>query len=530
MASFREIAASVDRLYPPYSLRSLARRFRYANVAVGDVQAGVISLRALSVRVNGLTSDRLELLHYNTFLLRAKIRAATILKELMLHPLQLSECGGMSAATIVLKILDRFTSNEVCDAIFPPIFSVCGLSVNLANDACKLAGAGIDLAIWLLGKIGGGVAAIMDLLGVSFDWVLDLLFDDIMITLKEKPEIPERAFEIGREVHSYGITSLVEVWEDESRGLIMQDKSYAGVLTGPPRPSSALKVLASGILVLSPEIPIEDGGTYVYWNDGVSRPTPGGCDFGALVDSDKWSGKGTQLTRVNLGCGSIDLYSTHLYSGGDMPDLTWLFRVAIPLGFALPTQPPTDEEIATIRLAQVKELLQFVGQTHNPENVAIIVGDFNISASSATYDNSIRSGLKNLMDDAGFDDWWNLEMFKEDDVEISGGLTNRHGDGDEPVYHTFDTNCKVYDRDVARPNTENVDDYYCDESQPADQGATGERIDYIFVERPRDQAFNLDVSRIRRRAFKRPGTHSQPEYFMSDHLGLEVTLFASNRA
>jgi hypothetical protein len=53
-------------------------------------------------------------------------------------------------------------------------------------------------------------------------------------------------------------------------------------------------------------------------------------------------------------------------------------------------------------------------------------------------------------------------------------------------------------------------------------------IEKIFhlVERPRSShTFTLDVSRIRHRAFKRvqPGTVA----YLSDHLGLEITLFPS---
>jgi hypothetical protein len=57
---------------------------------------------------------------------------------------------------------------------------------------------------------------------------------------------------------------------------------------------------------------------------------------------------------------------------------------------------------------------------------------------------------------------------------------------------------------------------------------TGGRIDYLFVQRPLpEHTFRLDVSRIRRRPFQRPLGPGDSQPFLSDHLGLEVTLFIS---
>jgi exonuclease III len=249
-----------------------------------------------------------------------------------------------------------------------------------------------------------------------------------------------------------------------------------------------------------------------------------------------------------VGFGKIDLYSTHLYSGGDLLDVPELGLGA-----------PSNAEKASVRSAQIDELVAFISSTHDPRHVAILVGDFNIAAAPDRVNGkwkmsdeytSLTSKLGAISSSfPGFnghimslDDWWILPVFsgiflkalpKDATVDTvrAQGHTNRHGDGDDPVIDTFDSICAAVPANTARPKSANTNDYYCQEQTWYQPDATGNRIDYIFIERPTAaHVFMLDVSRIRRRAFKRSGSHTQPQFFLSDHLGLEVTLYASPKS
>lgn len=314
--------------------------------------------------------------------------------------------------------------------------------------------------------------------------------------------------------------SLCEVWREEFKHALLSHGTAVTTFTGPGDPAiGAWEHLGSGLLVFTPKFSASNGGIHTYEKAGVSRNTPGGCDFGRVVDSDLWAHKGVQLTLINLGVGTVELYSTHLYSGGDMPD--WLCSI---FGGA-----PTDSEMAEVRQKQIDELASFIAATHNKKNVAIIAGDFNVGPSERNY---LTTRLQHVSPEIEFDDWYTIATFSSiypQGASVGQGHTNR---GESVA--SFDTACKVFPQHIAAPASLSTD-YYCDEAAPCAPDATGERIDYIFVQRATsDHAFNLDVSRIRRRAFKRAAYYGQqqnddhsPQWFMSDHLGLEVTLFAS---
>jgi hypothetical protein len=333
----------------------------------------------------------------------------------------------------------------------------------------------------------------------------------------DKPDLDKRANEIPDAVYSYDVGSLCEVWRPEERTTIIDIlRNHDPALTTPiagaaDPPFGAWQHLGNGLLVFSQSYGLTDGGWQVYSPAGVSRMTKGGCDFGLMVDSDVWARKGVQRSLLDVGFGLIEIYSTHLYSGGAMPD--WLGSL---FGGA-----PSDEEMVNVRLAQINQLAQFIAETHDPANVAIIAGDFNVGAVERTNLVQTLYSINGWL----FDEWYGLPMFAkiypQAPTTTDPGHTNRGEDTP-----TFDTICKVFPKAVPATNLPN--DYYCDDTSPPDPDPTGERIDYVFVQRPEpSHTFYLEVSRLRRRAFKRPGTHGQPQYFMSDHLGLELTMFAS---
>jgi hypothetical protein len=541
--SIAEVARAVDPLFPPRSLKTLLGRFRYlgadqVGLPPGILPNGTLSVRSVLSRV-GYQWAHKRFLHYNCWLLAPKFEFSYFVKVVVGGWEHFILCAGISYAQLMNEAIENYVpTDDICDAIFPPVVKLFGISPNPANDACRSIHAVPELVDLLLGVLDFAIETIFDLLGVAEDLIIKaiefLMFGPngfpFTINFSAKPDIPERAFEIGREAVNYDIFSLVEVWDDSSKNKVLAFgderlkntpnlKLYQGsCFTGPGLPvAGSWKQFGSGLLVVAPQLSASDGGTSVYEPDGVNRKMAGGCDFGALVDTDRFANKGVQLTVIDLVMGKLDLYSTHLYSGGDGLNLPGM------LG------KPTDEEKDKIKVAQVWRLVDFISSTHDPSHVAMIAGDFNIAANKAiytTFANALSQVMCRDFKPTTFDDLWVNPAY--DDILSTlkdQGRTNRDDPSDHGDGHTDFSNVCAFKAPGSTVTPGNGQDFYCDDSRP-DTGTAGERIDYIFLERPRfSHEFMLDVSRIRRRAFKRvqPGTVA----YLSDHLGLEVTLLPS---
>lgn len=305
---------------------------------------------------------------------------------------------------------------------------------------------------------------------------------DGKIQIENKPAIEARASEIGQAIANGAggnIAILCEVWKEEFLSLILKPIRDAGisvqVVKGPQKTGEG-GGLGSGLYVLGINNSIQKIASHVFQNKGTK-----------LNDADAWAEKAVIYSRVNVGVGFIDLYSTHLHSGGDIPDLG-------PLNSA-----PSPEAKHAVRIQQCEELVDFINRTHDRKNVAILTGDFNINA----HDTNRYNELSSVMSKANLFDLWALQY-----GDTSLGMTNApNGD--------FNKVCPMPKAAV------------CDEMKalPADHG--GSRIDYIFIEAPSDQhTFNLDVTVMKRRPFKR-AVPTEGEEFMSDHLGLSVGLLCS---
>lgn len=524
--SFIEVTKQIDPLYHPLSLRNLISRFRFL-----EEDSNKKTFRTIAQRLdNSKGVQKFKFLHYNTWLLAAPIKICDIIGDIGGWNYLISRLGISYYEVVTHFIANKIIDiGNICDKIFPPVVEVCGVSPNLAYDlckaTCKVTSVEAGLASYLLGTVGNSIDYFIHLFAIPCDVVIDVIgaikgsninFDLIM---KPKPQMHERANEIGAEVFSYDIVSLVEVWlATQQKEVLSHNTGNPGikVFYGPDKISG--RFIGSGLMVFAPQLDIAGPRCYDYKQTGINR-LEGDEILGKLVDMDNFATKGIQLSVISTNFGSIELYSTHLYSGGD----------GVLSSEFLGLNNPTENEKNNIRRKQVEELVNFISATHNPQNIAIIAGDFNVPA-DIPYDsknvdteyNYLISKLKDIKSGQGdnifsFDDWWALEPFK---LNSSNGRTNRNGGVD-----TFDSNCKVFPLD---PSSVNPNDYYCDESKKDDESPTGSRIDYIFIEQPTPtHTFNLDVSRVRRRAFKRTSDHTSPEYFLSDHLGLEVTLFAS---
>jgi hypothetical protein len=235
-----------------------------------------------------------------------------------------------------------------------------------------------------------------------------------------------------------------------------------------------------------------------YLTRGIDR-TPGAV-FDMLADDELWARKGVLLARINMGVGTIDLYLTHLYSGeGLLADAPWYVKLALP-GAA--TMPPTNEEREDVRSAQLRELADFIRDTHRPQNVAVLCGDLNIDARGGP---GAFRGLEQLRELTAERDLIDIWVFQR---EADPGFT----------IGNFGTICDVLQSDRR----------FCADPTAPDLGGA-HRIDYLFIERPQAQhSFMLDVTRVRRRPFQW-STEDGIQLFMSDHLGLDCTLFASRK-
>ena len=144
----------------------------------------------------------------------------------------------------------------------------------------------------------------------------------------------------------------------------------------------------------------------------------------------------------------------------------------------------------------------------------MICGDFNIDGADLGH----FGQLKNRLAAIEMKDAWADGPFINN---LVGGQTARNDDDDtKPQERNFDNICTAFGQ--------NGD--YCDDSRnpnhPPPLDCVG-RFDYIFVEEPHPHhKCNLDLSRVRRRQFRR-SQDSEGQFFLSDHLGLEATLIVS---
>ena len=298
---------------------------------------------------------------------------------------------------------------------------------------------------------------------------------DTTITIEKKPALEARADELSAALNEsdFDLIALGEVYTQDVLDLVLARISPPlQVVRGPKAGDGSF--LGSGLCVLSRRHNITKVAEHVYKNKGEP-----------LSDADYHARKAAMLTRVDIGgVGSIDLYSTHMHSGGDIPDLRPFYSNKIPSEF--------DKQ--QVRLAQCSELVRFINDTHDRRNVAIIVGDFNIGAHTRT--------APPVMSQALLTDLWHEQYGARNAGPTIGNL-----------HHCCPGRVKR-PRVALEP---------CDERQ-AGPSTPGQRIDYVWVEAAQSShRFNLDASPIKRMPFRRV-THSMGLDFLSDHIGLATTL------
>lgn len=526
--SLREIAQIMDPTYmvpgtpgmPVLSLRELANRHRW----LSSQPQSSISMRTIVERHTDPQTRRIRFLHLNTYLLTAEFHVVDYIEKGVGGAAQLLLCLGVAGPREILrKAFDITGKQATCALLFPPPIPL----LNPLYSAC-LALPINDVVDWLINRLGNAIDIALKL-AVPTVALLQAFGLDLNVTVNSKRLVQERALETGNAlIHDYDLISLVEVWRQETVDKIISawGNNTPFHFRGNDRPGSlnylggAYKDLGSGLLVVSPGQPAAKVADKAYDVDGVTRNVGNCADLGPLVDSDRWAAKGILMTRIDAGVGTIELYTTHLYSGGDM--LSWDI-----IGV------PGETEKMNVRLEQVKNFVSFFQEHHDPRNVAMFTGDFNIEAGTPGYDGLVAL-LTNIPLPQGsttsFTDCW-LYGVSDPAADHRAG-TSRNGDDDDPKREKdFSQVCHVPNAPVPQPPTVMPLDIYCDDRQPAARG----RIDYIFVEIPRDtHTFNLDLTRIRRRTFRRrdddiskQDEENEREYYLSDHLGLDMVLIAS---
>jgi hypothetical protein len=336
----------------------------------------------------------------------------------------------------------------------------------------------------LAGLAIGGVPGIIGgaLTGMTVHAAREALEEFEVVLLKVKHQTPDtvpRAAEIGAMLvrEKFDLAALSEVWAEVERKLVQRGIAAAG---------GVIRGVAQGTL---PDIDENHGGCGLMTiglgvdvGEHQFFPFPKDHRGAANQDSDFYARKGVLLTRIPIGFGEIDLYSTHFYYGGGLP--------STPV-----TSEPTPEQRRNWRTLQLADLKQIIQGTHKPQNVMILVGDFNIDAHRQR-DLLGYEHLTAVTKELDLDDTWPLQF--------PGGKVAHGG-----------TSC-------GQP--EGTDDCVTSSQTNPDEQP---RIDYLFVERPTGMhTFNLDVTRIELLDFPRAGDFAS----LSDHRGLAYSLLCSPKA
>jgi endonuclease/exonuclease/phosphatase family metal-dependent hydrolase len=195
---------------------------------------------------------------------------------------------------------------------------------------------------------------------------------------------------------------------------------------------------------------------------------------------DSLSNKGILLTTIDFGIGKIDLYSTHLFFG--ISKVEEINSSALNLNLR-----------TTIQLAQLKELTEFIKETHNPKHVVIIAGDMNINPGKSRVNGGAYEKMRDLLSNITLKNGSKISL--EDLWKIKGG---KRGGTNMPTQ-----GCAIDNR-LINPTSGII---YCnDDTNETNESKNEEgRYDYIFVQKPvSSHDIIIDFSRMKRRPFPFP--------------------------
>lgn len=530
MTSLADIAGRMDEVAPIGSLRELAARHRWE----GAAPPAQISLRWLAARHLDPTTTEHNILWYNTYLIhgfelklcnliilgrlveKAGLDARKVVLELALDPGEFVDRMGIGDKTLVnaFGLADDVVS-AFGSFVSDVVGTITGGAVDLDDVLAKINPKQIverfELTVeQIMNKLGlDPLEILVEFCDLALAYISSQLnmpaLTATYFVSGEAPDRPARAKEIGTKVGvEYDVAALCEVFEPERQDDVQQQATAAGGTPGVAKgavadgefASSGLMTLAFDGRLLSSEH-IE----FSYQGD-------------RLRDADAWSRKGVVRTLLDLGHERrVELYSTHLFNGGGILE----FDPADPNEATLAGLFPklTDPQRLEIQLGQVQDAMAYIAATHQADNVALLVGDFNIDGNKpANYSEFIkRLATIEFVDLAGRSG--TIEF-----VDLWPFWAQRGGKAMKQAKPRGDTTHP--DQVCDPPNGD-----FCGEPLQPKNNET-ERIDFVFVERPKPaHSFVLDITRPRRRPFSRG--NSPPWLHLSDHLGLDFRLIASPR-
>lgn len=309
------------------------------------------------------------------------------------------------------------------------------------------------------------------------------------------PAVADRAVAIGQALAgAYEVSALTEVFDPIERRWVLEgwgDRPGVTAVAGPERtfpPRGPAAFASSGLFTVADGVPVTRTDRLRFETRGDRRH-----------DADAWSNKGVLLVEVDpLGgsAGKVEIYSTHLLFGTGL----------------LPGRHAVDPERRhQLRMQQVDELVAFVAGAHRPENLVVVVGDFNVPA---------RDPAQGLRPDR-----WHLDLAARMarlglvDVWVEWGV------GPGPTYGRAE--------DIFDEEDPNCPGRLVDDPDRGGAGAERQRIDYIWVQSASlEHRLEVAVGRPRRRAFPRPA--DAPDHArlprLSDHLAVELELVVRPRS
>lgn len=316
------------------------------------------------------------------------------------------------------------------------------------------------------------------------------------------PAVADRSVEIGRALSGrFDIAAFSEAFEPPDRARLVEAwGSPVKAVAGPPRSirHGPLGFASSGLFT------VVDGPTLLR-SETHRYATRGSY----LHDADALANKGVLMVEVEVlpGAGRLEVYSTHLIYG---------------TGLVGGRKAHDAVRRHRLRMAQLDELVEFVGRVHRPGNVIAIVGDMNVPAHAPDYPDGPTAQHDDLMArlaPLGMRDLWSelgvgvgdtcglaADAFADQtDPDLPGALTDRPGDPADPAAHAVPAVPEAFARERYR-------------------------IDYLLLQGPRDDhRLRLDAERPRRYAFHRPAGAPDRERLprLSDHLAVTVELHPS---
>ena len=334
----------------------------------------------------------------------------------------------------------------------------------------------------------------------------EVKLDAVVTTQSLNPAAPDRmarAQEIGNMIKNecYDVAALCEVWTADSRETILNNWSpWPVCITGPGNSQMEVKaevavvsdVLAflgapSDVTILTVDIMSSGLFTLLPGYYGLlSHQREKFNTEGVLTrDSDAWANKGILQVVVETGYGSkIEFYSAHLISGNDL----------------IKESGETETVVSDVTQAQIDQLVDFINRTHNPSNVIVVAGDFNISNEGAS--NGYLS--QRLENDSHLEDIWDrysqAKYFAEQD-----GTMSCPDFQDDPLHNQY-----IWDN-------------------PGGVPVVTPRYDRVFLQKPSSSHdICVNISRPRRRHFKRTPSPDLQIATLSDHVGIEFQLFITD--